>query len=481
MKHFHREIGCNEFRAERYVAYSTESDTFPAEPMKVTSNALLRGAGWTVGSYMASVIFRFGTNVLLAWMLAPAIFGVMLIINTLKLGIELMSDVGIQQNVVYSRNGEDPDFLNTAWTIQVLRGLLIFLLFLALSKPLADFYKIPLLAIQISAAGSLFAGANSMSLALALKKMNFASRNFFDAAVDLVSMAAQVALTYASPTLWSLVFGSVLGSIIRCCASFYYLPAQKHRFRWSWPHVREIMSFGKWIFVSSLGYFACANSDRLYLATVTSLAVLGVYGIARNIADLPTALVVRLAYFIVFPMVSSSTAPRDSHRREAARPRLLFLLLAVAGLSVAIAGADLVIGRIYDMRYHAAGWMLSILLLGVWISVLCCLNEAVLLGFGKPRYVAWANGFKLIALAVGLPLSFHASGLFGAVCLIAASDIFRYVPLLLGQKRERFSFFIQDVLLTILLLGLVGFWLLLRHWLGLGLPFDTFGAALPPD
>src|SRR5690348_2689823 len=93
--------------------------------MKVSIGLLLRNAFWTVGSFGLGQVLRLVMNIILARLLAPELFGIMLIVNSLRSGIELMSDVGIGQNVIYHKDGNEPEFYNTAWTLQFIRGVLL--------------------------------------------------------------------------------------------------------------------------------------------------------------------------------------------------------------------------------------------------------------------------------------------------------------------------------------------------------------------
>ena len=86
---------------------------------------MVQRLGWTTGSYAVVQSFRLFSNVVLARLLAPELFGIMLIVNTLRTGVELLSDIGIGQNIVSNKNGEIADFYNTAWAIQILRGIVL--------------------------------------------------------------------------------------------------------------------------------------------------------------------------------------------------------------------------------------------------------------------------------------------------------------------------------------------------------------------
>ena len=81
--------------------------------------------GWMTMSYGTVQFLRLVNNVILARLLAPPIFGLMAVVNAIRTGVELLSDVGIMQNIISSPRGEDPLFYDTAWTLQALRGLVL--------------------------------------------------------------------------------------------------------------------------------------------------------------------------------------------------------------------------------------------------------------------------------------------------------------------------------------------------------------------
>src|SRR6267378_3289559 len=121
--------------------------------MKTSRIALAKGVGWTVAAYGLTQLVRFATSIALTRILAPELFGTMIIVNSLRTGIDLLLDVGIGQNVIQNKNGDDPRFYNTAWTIQLLRGILVWVICLIVSAPLAKFYDAPILASILPVAG----------------------------------------------------------------------------------------------------------------------------------------------------------------------------------------------------------------------------------------------------------------------------------------------------------------------------------------
>lgn len=436
------------------------------------ASVALHGAAWTIGVYAISVALRFGSNVILSRLIAPEIFGTILIIMTLRNGVDLLSDVGVGQNVVNNRNGDQPDFYNTAWTFQIIRGLVLFAA-LALAAPfLAELYEIPQSAILIGATTLAIMGFASTSVFMLQRGLRLARSNLFDLVQDVVSLTCTLVSAIVSPTVLSLLVGSVIAVAIRTVSTFF-LPHGRNRLMFRKDHLIEILSFGKWIYAWSLLGFLCMSFDRLYLGHAASLAVLGVYGIARTIAELPVALAGRLGHSLIFPLISSMQgASREELRSQLSPLRFKFLMVGAVCLALGITFADHFVELLYDDRYHGAGWMLPVLLLGGWAAVLCSAGEYTLLGLGKPLYGAGANCTKLAYLAVALPLAFSMYGVFGAILAIASAELVRYAALLFGQLRERLSFWVQDAFATSTLLAILLALAALRHTFEMGVAFD---------
>jgi O-antigen/teichoic acid export membrane protein len=443
--------------------------------MKISRIALAKGVGWTIGAYGLTQLARFATSIALTRILAPELFGLMIIVNSLRTGIDLLLDVGIGQNVIQNKNGEDPRFYNTAWTIQLVRGLFVWIVCLIVSLPLAKLYEAPLLATVLPVAGLYFVfnGFSSMAPFLLRRRLQLARLNSFEIVVTIVWATGQLVVAYFYPNIWALVFGGVFYAALSMIGSFYLLRDLKVKMQISKNYGLEILSFGKWIFISSILYFLSTNFDRLSLGKLIPLEVLGVYGIARSISDLVTQLFLRLCDFIIFPLVASAAeTSRFILRQKVATTRFWLLFVIACGISVFSVASDLIIRTLLDSRYQVAGMLLPIFGLGVWFSIVCSINESTLLGLGKPLYGAAANGLKLIYLIVGLPMSFGYFGIIGVAVLIALGDLCRYLPILVGQFRERFSFGAQDLFLTVVLFAFVGCWEWLRWRFGLATSFE---------
>jgi O-antigen/teichoic acid export membrane protein len=449
--------------------------------MSIWNRFLLKSTLWTIGIYGLGQVLRVITNIMLARLLAPELFGIMLLVTSLTVGIELISDVGIGQNIIYHKDANDPDFYNTAWTLQAMRGVLLWLVALIVAWPVARTYQYPSLIFIVPCAtfGMVLTGFTPINRFLLQKRLQIAKINVFDAFVSFASSVAYILLAYLNPTIWALVIGGLFKSMATMVGSYFLLPEVKQRFHLSKPFTREILHFGKWIFFSSVVYFLATNFDALYLAKVVPLKLLGVYGIARSISELLSGLVMHVGNNVVFPFIASQWQMERADLREQLAPlRARLLLLTALGISFLIATADLIVKILYDERYQAVSQILPILIMGSWFSILCNLNESTLLGVGKPFYSAISNSLKFALLLIGLPLSVKVYGVLGGIIVIALVNPGRYIAILVGQRRERFSFGMQDLSITLTMFSLISLWEWLRWILGFGTSFGSFSTAV---
>ncbi|MEJ1933656.1 oligosaccharide flippase family protein, partial [Nostoc sp. NIES-2111] len=233
---------------------------------------IVRGVAWTVGPFGASVVLRLASNVIISRLLTPDIFGIMVVISTIRYGVELLTDIGIEQSIVQNKNGEEPRFSNTAWTIQLLRSVLLFAILLAVSWPLASFFDVPAAYIQFSGLMIVIVGLQSPARAFLQRRLQFAARNLFELALVAANSIITVGLVFLMPTVWGVLLSNTVSTAVATAATFL-LPTSKVRFTLDREFAREIISFGKWIFLSSLVAFLCGNFDRIYLGHVAPLAI----------------------------------------------------------------------------------------------------------------------------------------------------------------------------------------------------------------
>jgi O-antigen/teichoic acid export membrane protein len=417
--------------------------------------ATIARLGWTSVAFGLNQALRLANNIVLARLLAPSLFGLMTIVNAIRFGVELLSDLGLGQNIVSNPKGHTPDFYDTAWTLAVARGLLLALICCALAVPAASFFEQPELAVILPVASIMFilGGLTSTSAALLQKQINVTRTTFFDLGTLTIMIIVQVGIALVTPTIWALVIGSVVSYGVALVASYLLIPGIKHRFFIDRDIAKAVIHFGKWIFLSSIIYFFAMNFDRLYFAKQISIADLGVYSIARSLSEMINSFTSKVTSRVLFPTIAGWQLPEAEVRRKVLRGRRLVLLLAAVGLGALVSLSDHIVGLLYDDRYAGAAIVLPLLLLGAWFSLLCTVNDSIMLGTARPASPALSSGAKLTFYLGAIPLAFHLYGFSVAVLVLSIGEIVRYVTLWAFSRRQHLGFGRDDLALTLIFLG----------------------------
>ena len=396
---------------------------------------VIHAGSWAVGGHVVQQAIRLGGNLLLTRLLVPEAFGLMAIVYVLMIGFALFSDIGIGSNIVQNARGEDPAFLNTAWTVQILRGIAIWLLALlaALALPFASglgwvkagtVYGDPMLpwVIAVFSFTAVISGFDSTNIAVARRKMQVRLLTQIEVASQIVALILMAALAWWSRSIWALVVGGLVAAVVRCGLSHLVLAGTRNAIQLDKSSLNELLNFGKWIFVSSISGFLVINGDRLMLGGLVDAQTLGMYAIAFLLANSLSLILGTLLGNVFFPALSqiARERPHDLAATLDKFQRLADAFLLTASGFLIMAGSSIV-ALLYDARYQAAGPMLSLLAVGC-IGLRYQVVEQCYLAMGKPQIAAATNAFRMFVLYVGLPVAFYYHQFNGAMIAIVVSQ-----------------------------------------------------------
>ena len=102
---------------------------------------ILRGSFFELSGHGIQQVVRLGSNLITTRLLFPAAFGQASVVWALFTALVMFSDFALLPCIIQSKRGDDPEFLNTAFTIQVIRGQGLGLAMILLAKPVAWFYR----------------------------------------------------------------------------------------------------------------------------------------------------------------------------------------------------------------------------------------------------------------------------------------------------------------------------------------------------
>lgn len=410
-----------------------------AIPIKAPLQRALGGAFWTVGGYGVRQILRFANNLILTRLLFPELFGLMAIVNLFVLGLNLFSDIGLNPAIIQSSRGDEEKFLNTAWTIQVVRGVLLSVGAVLLAWPVAQFYDQPilLLALPVSGLTALFAGFNSTRMAEANRHLRMRELVFVELSAYFIGLVVMVVWAYISPTIWAPVSGGIVTALCEMVFSHIFLKGHSNRFAWDSGAAKEIFRFGRWIFISTALTFLAGQSDRLLIGRLIDFNFLGIYTVAFALAAMMDQGIRQLGYRVLFPSYAGVQRDDPADLYKFLRKSRLWLIGAamLIGL-VLVLFSPQIIDLLYDDRYLQAGWIMRFLAVGALFSVPGITYDNVLVARGETRSLAAVMGIQFLLQLSAIFIGLSIAGPVGLVTALSLVGLLSYPARAFMVRRE---------------------------------------------
>ncbi|MDI3354900.1 oligosaccharide flippase family protein [Pseudomonas sp. UYIF39] len=385
--------------------------------------AISAGA-WNLGALVTSQAFRLGGNLIMARLLMPEMFGIMMIAITVSLVLHMLSDVGLRQNIIQSPRGDDPVFLNTIWTVQIVRGFILCastLLLAALAwyaqtinlwSPNST-YAAPELPLVLAVTGfsAIIVGFQSTKIDLAVRAFQQKKVVLTEFGSQVVGLVVMLGIGYFTRSIWSLVIAGLIQSMVNTLLGHFWFEGPSNRLQWERSALDELVGFGRWILLSSAVGVLAMYGDRVWFGGSMTASELGVYSIAVLILGAVQLALQKVVGAVALPAFSEASRTNDTVRLHALYYRLKLMLdlacLFLCGLF--LTGSPLLISILYDERYAQAGNMMAILSLSFFTMRYLLANQ-VWIALGLTKYQAIDNIIRVVSLWVLLPLLLAIGG-----------------------------------------------------------------------
>lgn len=416
----------------------------------------IRGSILMIAGYGGTQLIRFGSNLILTRLLFEEAFGAMAMIQALIIGLHLFSDIGIGPSIIQHERGDDRAFLDTAWTMQVIRGFVLGIIALLLAYPAAEFfysadkpdepYLLPFL--LVSAIVAPIDGLTSTAIYTLNRHLSMGRFTMIEIGLQIVTVVVTVAWAWFWPSVWALVGGNIAGVLFRTLITHWLNPFP-NRFHWDSEAARHLLKFGRWIFLSTLLVFLADHAQPLIFAAFASQREIGIYNIAVQLALLAPMVIQRITSQVFFPAFSRLIQGGIEFRPSfLAWRRILYLIggYLVAGM---VATGQPVIDLLYDPRWIEAGWMLQLVAAGMWLSVMHAPTESALLALGHSKWMAAGNLSKIAGIAMFVPTGFHFLGFGGAILGMAMANGVKYATIAFAARLHHLPILRHDFQFTV--------------------------------
>lgn len=396
-----------------------------SDPGSLSGRAAQSGI-WIGGGFVIQRVLQLGSNLILTRLLFPEAFGLMALATIFLVGINLFSDLGIKQAVIRDERGSEQTFLNTAWTIQVIRGFILFIIGAGLAYPISLIYDQPILfpLLVMLSTTAFILGFASIKMATAERDLDFKTLTLIQLSGQIFSIVTMVILAFLWRSVWALAIGNLVGSVITVALGHLLLHGHQHRFRLERTAVDTLVHFGKWIFLSSMLTYLGGEGLRAIQAGYVSPAEFGILAIAYTIAAIPIDLSLKLTASVGLPALSEASRNNpESLKRVLGKFRKHVLTLALGLVSALTLVSEPLIEILYDERYHAAGPFVIAIMLSTAVTLILAGYNNALLTLGKSQFYLFVMTATAVGRIFGTILGFHFFGIMGMIIGIGVANL----------------------------------------------------------
>lgn len=420
------------------------------------SKKTVSGSFWVILGFGVQKSFQLLSNLVLTRILYPEAFGLMAIVYAFMAGVQMFSDIGIKPSVIQSRDTGDPRFLNTAWTLQIIRGFCVAAAVYLLAYPASLFYGQPILFGLLCIVGltPIISGFQSINIILAEREINYKKMVIMRATGQLVSLTVTALLAYLYQSVWALAVGAIFGCVLDMVLGHAVFHGHKHRLLLDSRYIRNLFRFGQWIFWSTLFTYFSGQGMRAIEGAMVSTEVLAMISIAGTLAWIAGELVVRYLGAIVFPTLSRV------HREDPekfpvilARIRALAIITTIPLFGFLSLMSKVVIDVLYDERYAMAGPILGVMALVGAMRTLPMFYQYALLSIGQSKENFLSAGVIAIANVILLIAGFKLAGLYGLLIAPGFAYLLGHVTTSVIVKKYGWLSLKSDLLFFVVMTG----------------------------
>lgn len=378
----------------------------------------MRGSAFTILSFGGGQMLRLASNLILTRLLFPEAFGMMALVYVFMQGLNNFSDVGITPSIMQSKRGDDRDFLNTAWTLQIMRGFLLWGLTFVIAYPAAQFFDAPELAHLLPAVGVTLAimGFNPTRFDTAHRHMAFGRLTAIDLVAQSISLVIAILAAWILQSVWALVISGIVGAFAHLVLMTIFLPGEGNRLRWEKSSAQELVNFGKWIFLSTAATFFLSQGDKIVLGKYLSLETLGIYNIGFFLAGFPLLLGGMVTRRVLIPIYRDCPPKASAENfKQLQKMRFLMSIPLMGTLFIMAIFASALINVMYDPRYALAGGILVLIACAQVPQVIALTYDQAALAAGNSRQFFILTLARAVLMLACLVIGVEFYGLAGAL------------------------------------------------------------------
>lgn len=301
-------------------------------------------------------LLQIASALVLIKLLTPSQMGAVGILTAIFIGVYSLSNLGFDRYLIRADDADvTPATVNVIWTLQIIRGLFVFIVCLIMAfgvQAVSDFDReiIP----QIVIIGLALLVNSMANPEISLFERNNCFKQIGNCrGMSMACGAVVVTITaFATKSPWAYVLGQLTNTLVYVILSFYY---SEHRpcLSYNTVIVKKVFKYCKHLFVIAVVSVIATQFENYYIAFAFGAETLGFYFTWARLVYMPRELIAQISDKVVFAKACIAKRTKTGLVKE----HLLICLLAV-----------MIILPFYALIWFYGEWFISFVAGDEWVS-----------------------------------------------------------------------------------------------------------------
>lgn len=333
------------------------------EVSNIIGSKVVKGGFWLFLLNFLTQTLAIIQNIIIPLFLIPEDLGIYQIILS-SLGLfSVIFGLNSEAFLKQKKSDNIEDYLNVAWTYNIIKGIFLFIFVFSISQILATICNNQKIVIYVRflAFSYLFNGFINLKIIYLERELEFKKLTFYNRISVPISCILLIIFLILNLNIWALFLSYITVSLYKLIASYIIYP-KKLSFKFSLKKLKEIYNFQIWIYFSSLIIFAYHEGIYILIGLSFGLIALGLFKLSYNLAIMPTWQIATLVSDITFPAYSLI-----QDKKEEFRVLFLNVLKTLTFIIFFIGGIIFCLARDFILLFYGEKWYPAILLIQIFV------------------------------------------------------------------------------------------------------------------
>lgn len=390
-----------------------------------------KGFLWAGFGAFAGRGLQFISDIILSRLLFPEDFGLMAIgLSVLNIS-EMLTETGFSSALI-QKQGDIKKYLNTTWTMEVIKSIILFLFVFLIAKPISIFYDEPSVLGVLRGISFLFLlrGFRNVGVVFFRKNLEIHKQVILDIIPSIFQLLLVIPMAYYLQSVWAIILSVYVRRFTELVLSFL-MHTHKPRFEFHTDNFKELIHFGKWIIGLSIIGAVRKNFVPLFIGKYFDIETLGYFNRAELLSILFFSVLTEIVWKVGYPVMSQF---QYDYKRLKKFYLDLFFTIIYLGIPISICiiifSEDIVL-NIFSVKWLASVFMLKILVLAGLISFTGTLSSMAMQAIGKPKVSAKISLYSIILLLITIFPFSNYGGIVGLIISLIISRFYSVIHSLL--------------------------------------------------